>query len=129
MATVSTYVERGNKRTERATLLSDQVPVADTFEATDLYGNSHLTHCFLGVVFYESDGTTVATPTAGTLTVSVRTENNPGAWDSPETSSIDATDPQTVDFAANTTGIRVVPSGVTGGSADHYRVVMTRNQQ
>ena len=126
MATVSTWTERGNDGT--ITLKKAGIAIADTFEATDLEANSHLTHCFLGVSFFKADGTTVSDPTSGTFAVKVRTKQNPGVWEDPATATITAATPVTIDFAGNIVGIQLIPSGpIAGDSVNNYTVIMTRN--
>ncbi len=126
MSTISDYTETATPQV--ATLNTPLIVVADTFQATDLHDGSIHPHCFLGVAFYLADGTSVATPTGGTFAVAVRTSNSPETWDTPPVSSIDATAPVTIDFAANVIGIRLIPTGISGGSVISYRVTMTRNR-
>ena len=125
MTTISTYTETGED--PMSTLVSPLILVADTFEVSDLTQEIYLTHCFLGVQFLKTDGTTVSDPTAGTLAVKAKTMNSPGVWEDPATSSIDATAPVTIDFSGNIVGVQLIPNAISGDSVIYYRVILTRN--
>lgn len=84
-------------------------------------------HCFLGLQFFDdAAGATPGTATAGTADVEVRTVNNEPNYEPTPVATIDATAPDTVSWAGNTTGVRVTPSSITG--AAYYRAVVTTNE-
>jgi len=84
-----------------------------------------LTHCFLSIRFFDSGGLPV-TPSGGTLAIEIQTLGNQPNWEDPPEASIDATVPTTIDWAANTNGIRVTPTALTG--VDHWAVFVTLNK-
>jgi len=96
--------------------------VADTIDMVDL--DPSFAHCFLSVQILDVSGNPVLAG-AGTFAVSVYTVNN-NQPESPAVSSIDGTAPVTIDWAANTTRVTVVPTGIT--TAISYRVVLTTNR-
>ena len=113
---------------QMAHLVSGLVPIADTYEVSDLHDKATAyPHCFIGVQFFKADGTTVAVPTAGTLTVKAKTINNGGIWEDPTVSSIDATAPVTIDFAGNAIGVQLIPNALAGDDVISYVVTLTRN--
>ena len=84
-------------------------------------------HCFLGVQFFaDAEGTTPATPGAGTVTVLTQTINADPLFEAPIDNVIDATDPITVDWAGNSLGVQATPAGIT--VATHYRIVVSCNK-
>ncbi len=84
-------------------------------------------HCFIGVQFFnDALGVTPATPTAGTVVVTIRTINTTPNFEAPPSPTIDATAPKTVTWAANTLSALTTPSGIVG--ATHYRSVVTCNE-
>lgn len=83
-------------------------------------------HCFAGVQFFsDAAGETVATPTTGTVVISVVTLNTviPENITSP---TIDASLPTTVSWASNTRRVLATPNGVD--VATHYKLVVTCNE-
>jgi len=122
MATITTYTLTDHPR-DTQLAVSDDATAADIVELTDL--PIFLTHVFLSVRFYDGADAAV-TPSAGTLAVEVQTLGNQPNWEDPGSAVIDATAPTTVDWAANTYGIRVTPTGLTG--VDHFVVYISLNK-
>lgn len=96
--------------------------VADTVELTDPV-TLNLPHCFIGIQQFDAMGDPVLGG-AGTYTISVRTVNSEVFEELPQ-SPIDATAPCTLNFAANVSRVRAVPTGVT--TAVTYKLVLTAN--
>ena len=96
--------------------------VADTIELTDPV-SLNLPHCFIGIQQFDAMGDPLLAG-AGTYAISVRTRNSEIFKELPQ-SPIDATDPCDLNFAANVSGVRAVPTGVT--VAVTYKLVLTAN--
>lgn len=96
--------------------------VADTIDMIDM--DPSFPHCFLSVQIVDVSGDPVLAG-AGTFAVSVYTSNN-NQPESPAVAVIDGTAPVTIDWSANTTRVKVVPTGIT--TAVSYRVVLTCNK-
>lgn len=83
-------------------------------------------HCFIGVQFFaDAGGAVVAVPTTGDVTITVKTLNSQ-LWEAIPGAAIDASNPATQSWAANTTNLRAVPADVD--VATHYKVVLTQNE-
>jgi hypothetical protein len=96
-----------------------------TVEMTDLSGDFEaLTHVFLGIKMFNSGGTQIV-DTTGSFAITVKTVNT-NYYESPPTATIDATAPTTINWAGNTSAIKVVPTGLT--DTDNYLVVVTANR-
>ena len=90
---------------------------------------SGYTHIFLGVRFFDAADGNIVTPGAGTMTISIQTINTlalEAVWESPTTATITAATPTTIDWAANTTAVKVAQASVT--TATHWRVAITANR-
>jgi len=99
-------------------------PIADPSELT---GNTINPHCFVGIRFYaDAGGTTPAVPTAGTVAIEIATVNNSPNFEDPPQPTIDAADPMTVSWAANTQTVHATPAGID--VATHYQMVATFNE-
>jgi hypothetical protein len=122
VATISTFALTSVPR-DSPTVLSGEAASADVVELMGL--PTHLTHVFLSVRFFDS-GDLPVTPSGGTLTVEVMTQGNQPNWEDPLDDTIIATAPTTVDWAANTYGVRVTPSGLTG--VDHWVAFIVMNK-
>lgn len=84
-------------------------------------------HCFAGVQFFsDSEGLSSATPTAGTVQISINTVNTAPVFELPPVSIIDATSPSTINWSANTQRVAATPSAIVG--AAFYRLVVTTNK-
>jgi len=104
---------------------SDAVTVATTIDLIGL--RADFPHCFVGVQFFaDAAGATPATPGAGTAVVTLETINSEGIFEAPPSNTIDATAPHTVNWDANTSKVKVVPSGIT--TATHWKAVWTANR-
>lgn len=104
---------------------SDVVVVADTINIEGLQAS--YPHCFVGVQFFaDAAGAASATPGAGTVAVTVETLNSVGIFEAVPDNTIDATAPHTVSWDANTTKVRLTPTGLT--TATHWRAVVTINK-
>lgn len=85
---------------------------------------SALTHVFLGVQMFDVDGVQIV-DSAGTFEVTIETVNTKRP-ESPSVSTIDATAPVTISWAANTYKITVVPDSLSDTVT--YKVVATANR-
>lgn len=104
---------------------SDIEVVADTITITGL--TSEMAHNFLGVQFFaDSAGAAPATPGAGTIAVSVETENTTPVFEDPPDPAIDATAPDTLTWSGNTKSVKLIPTGIT--TATHWRALWTGNR-
>lgn len=123
MATISTALVRtgGSQLFEKAE--SGLELVADTVEPTDPPVRESLTHCFVGIQQFDGAGAPILA-TAGTYAISIKTVNSE-VFEAVPGSPIDGTAPVTLNFAANVSGIRVVPTGVL--TAVTYKVVLSAN--
>lgn len=84
-------------------------------------------HCFAGIQFFnDAAGTVVATPTAGTILIEIRTVNTTPVFETIPANTVDATAPATISWAANTQAVRATPTGVVG--ATHYKLIVTCNE-
>jgi hypothetical protein len=105
---------------------SSKVAIADTLVLTGI--DPTLPRFFVGVKMYVTDaeGEAQIVATAGTFTVDVKTYNT-GVFEA--ALSVDATAPETLNFAANATELRVVPNAVSGNSIGYFEVVLTANEK
>ena len=97
--------------------------VANTIEMSNPVSRN-LPHCFVGIQQFDG-GAAPVVATAGTYQVFIRTINTEifeELCDSP----IEADSPRTINFAANLSGVRVVPLGIAGTPVT-YKVVVTAN--
>lgn len=97
---------------------SDIATVATTITLPDLRPTQ--THYFAGVEFFSDADGTPATPSAGTVTVTVITAVNPQVAESITNGEIDATAPTTVDWASPTSSAIFTPDSIA--AATHWRV-------
>jgi len=121
MATITERYIQENR--VKATIVSADALPADTIEISDLF--NAFPHCFLSAQFFDGSGNQLLTGTSGTLAVSVATQNN-GVYESPTVASIDASAAETIDWAANTAAVRVVPTSLAGCAT--WRIVLTCNR-
>lgn len=86
------------------------------------------THCFCGVRFFaDAAGAVEATPTAGTITITIKTVNTDPRFEDPISSNvITAATPDTIGWAANTRSVKAVQSGLD--VATHYQLTVTCNE-
>jgi len=92
---------------------------------------SRYAHCFIGCQFFTSDASSAtATPTAGTMTIHVQTQNtrgeDSGVWEAIPSNTITAATPVTRSWSGNTYAIRVSPASLD--VATHWRIVVTGNR-
>lgn len=113
-------VSKGNKFF--ISVVSEKTAVANTIELSDL--DPSMPHCFLGIQMFDASDDPIVGG-AGTFAITIKTTNTQ-QYEAPPTASIDATAPTTIDWAANTAGVKCIPSGIT--TAVTYRLVMTFNQ-
>lgn len=89
-----------------------------------------LAHNFAGVVFYsDAEGQNVVLPSAmsGTVTITVKTSNQPHAYQDVNNGTLPANKAGQADWSANTKSIRATFSGITG--ATHAQLIVTQNRQ
>lgn len=85
-------------------------------------------HCFAGVQFFsDAAGTVEATPTAGSLSITIQTLNTLPKFESPPDPNIIAASPTTVNWSANTKVVTITPTGIVG--ALFYKLVVTCNEK
>ena len=133
MAVITDYVGYIEAVSHKYIATSSPAAVGDTVLLTGLDPNH--THWFLGIHIFDASGDR-ATPADGEFTVSVLTENtgdnitatpDDGTFEDPPVTTITAVAPVTVDWSANTVGVKVVNS--TNLTADHtWKVVVTSNR-
>lgn len=121
MVTVTGFTQKSSSKFYTM-IVSETTIVANTVELSGL--DPSMTHCFLGVQILDVNGDPVLAG-AGTFAITIMTANN-NQYESPPDASIDGTAPDTIDWAANTVQIKVVPTGIT--VAISYRVVATFNK-
>lgn len=105
-----------------ATITSGEAGPTDVIELSDL--PCTLPHCFASVRFFDGAHDPVE-PSAGTLELEVQTIGNAPCFELPPDSTIDATAPVTLDWSANTVGIRITPTDLAGVTT--WCVVLTFN--
>ena len=123
MATITTLTKSGSTLLYESYLSDPADPAADTVEMFGLSGA--LTHCFIGVQMFDGGGALIVA-SAGSYAVAVRTLNT-RQFETPPSSSIDATAPATLSVAGNIEAVRVTPTGVTGVVT--MRVFVTCNRR
>lgn len=84
-----------------------------------------LSHCFVGIQQFDTDGVTPVLGGAGVYQISVKFINSE-VWED-LSSTIDATAPSTQNFAGNVSAIRCVPTGIT--TAVNYSLHITANRR
>ncbi len=92
--------------------------------------DSGLLNWFAALEFYtDSTGATPATPTAGTLVFTVKTDQLPNSFQTISASPIDlGVLNESVDWVGNVVEIKVSGlTGVSGGSATHFQLRATGN--
>lgn len=104
---------------------SDEVTVATTIEMDEAVSDG-MTHCFVGIQQFDVGGLPDVA-SAGTYAIQVKTLNTE-EWETVADSPIDATAPVTLNFAANVSSIRAVPTGITGDPVT-YKLVLTANRR
>lgn len=88
--------------------------------------DENFAHSFAAIIFYaDADGTTEATPTAGTATITVETDELPNVFQPITNGVITASNPESRSFASNATRVQVVFASVTGAS--HAKLVVNSN--
>lgn len=104
---------------------SEIVPVGDVIDLDKI--DAVKAHCFVGAQFFaDANGDAPATPGAGTVTIEILSINNDPVFESPPSDVIQAANPTTLDWAANTIRVKATPNGIT--VATHYRIVVTANE-
>lgn len=84
-------------------------------------------HCFAGVRFFaDSEGTTEAVPTVGTIDIEIQSLNNEPRYEDPPLPQISAANPSTITWAANTLRVKATPNGID--IATYYRLIVTCNE-
>ena len=107
-------------------LLSDVEQVSGGSLTIDLEVEETYRHCFAGIEFYsDANGNTSVLPSAGSITFSIRTANQPNGFQTFPSNVVDPTAPDQVNWAANTQLVRAVITGITG--ATHARMIATCN--
>ena len=102
--------------------VSSAILIANTVVLTNPVSNN-LSHCFVSVQFFDVSGDP-ATPTAGTVAITVKTLNSE-KFEAVSGSPITASAPVTLNFAANVSEIQAVPTGLD--VANNYKLFVTAN--
>lgn len=103
---------------------SDVVAVGETIELDGL--DMGRPHCFVGAQFFsDAAGTTPAVPTAGTVTISVKTFNTQ-VYEPVADPVITASAPTTRSWSGNSIAVKAVPADID--VATHYKIVATCNE-
>lgn len=107
---------------------SEIVPINTQIELTGL--SPVRPHCFAGLQFFEdvSGNTPAATLPTGTVEIFVKTVNNEPNYEPTAAGTIDASAPETINWAGNTIAARTNTPALSGGTATHYRMVVTCNE-
>ncbi len=106
-------------------VIGTHAPVADTIELPVGAVSPGMTHCFVGIQQFESNGTTPDLAGAGTYKISVKFLNSE-VWED-LAGTIDGTAPSTMNFAGNVSQVRAVPTGIT--TAVRYSLHVTANRR
>lgn len=122
MATITEDPVRTSSSNLYQLAVSSATVIADTVVLQNVVPNN-LTHCFVSVQFFDSSGDS-ATPANGTVAITVKTLNSE-KFEAVSGSPIDATAPVTLNFAANVSEIRAVPTSLD--VANNYKVFVTAN--
>ena len=102
------------------------IPLPAIGASDELPVDSTKPHCFVGVQFFDDDqGATPATPSAGTVTISVKTLNSTPVPQSPDPDVIMADAPEDISFDGNADRVKAQPAGIIGAS--FYKLVVTCN--
>ncbi len=89
--------------------------------------NENCSHNFAGVVYFsDAEGETFVTPAAGTETYTLRTVVQPQGFQSFASNTSSSSQIDQVDWAANTTEVRVVLAGVSA-TATHCKLIFSGN--
>jgi len=80
----------------------------------------------IGCLYLDSGGDLVI-PTAGTVTIMVKTENT-RQWEEIPNNVIDSTVPTTLPVGANIISVQATPSALAGGSIATYQLCVTANK-
>lgn len=105
------------------TVTSDIVGLNDIIQISGL--PSDFPHCYLSAQFYDSSGDRVV-PSAGTLVMTIETRSGEPFFESTPNNIITASAPTTLNWAANTQSLRIVPDSLAGATS--YRIVATFNR-
>jgi len=130
-ATVSVLEEKAQERTRRLGLTGFSIRESTVINASLgvlLTGiDIGRPRCFAGIKFFsDSDGLIPVTPTAGAITIEISTFNTHPVIEGFADNTIDASNPTTVSWAANTRSVKASPAGRVG--ANFYRLVVTCNE-
>ncbi len=123
MVTVTAFTRSGNGRYFEAAN-TPVTPIANTHILTAPVSPG-MTHCFVGIQQFESDGTTPGLSGAGSYQISVKFVNSE-VWED-LSGTIDATAPTTQNFAGNVSAVRCVPTGIT--TVVKYSLHLTANRR
>lgn len=117
----------GRKGTDKTfTLIKSEVtPVGDVINLGEI--DVTKAHCFAGTQFFaDAEGKTEASPSTGSILITIQTLNNAPRFENASSHTINAADPSTVSWSANTRRVKATPTLVD--IATHYRLVVTCNE-
>lgn len=106
---------------------SDVTAIADPVTLGSL--PTQLSHCFIGVQFFDdAAGTSKVVPTGGTVALAVETLNNASIFEAINGSPMAANAAVTLSWDGNTKAIKATPAAVVGNGVTHYRLEFTANR-
>ncbi len=112
-------------RRRMMTMQSEEVGPADLIEVTGL--PSDFPHNFLSAQFFDAAGDQIV-PTAGTILLEIETVSGSPNFELMVDGVVDATNPATLTWAANTHSLRATPTGLVAGGVTSWRIVATFNR-
>lgn len=112
-------------RRRMMTMQAAAVGATDIIEVTGLPAD--FPHNFLSAQFYNSDGDQIV-PTAGTILLEIETVSGSPNFEAMIDGVVDARDPATLTWAANTHSLRATPTGLEDGGVNSWRIVATFNR-
>lgn len=105
---------------------SDVVALVGNAATITIDFDSDYAHTFAGVSYYDSaDGTTLASPLAGTETYTVETLVKPGIFQAVPNSPLNSADDSDISWDGNVTRVKVVLAAVT--VATHVKLRVSGN--
>lgn len=99
--------------------------VATPIEETLSYAEG-LVHISIGCLYQDSVGDLIL-PTAGSVTIQVKTENTE-QWEDISDNQISCPAPDTKTVAGNIKAVKVTPTGILGNDVQLYKLVVTANR-
>lgn len=122
---------RGTSKTisaSRRRMMTMQTPAVGPIDIIEVTGlPADFPHNFLSVQFYDASGDQIV-PTAGTILLEIETVSGSPNFELMVDGVVDATNPATLTWAANTHSLRATPTGLEDGGVNSWRIVATFNR-